>query len=86
LGAGWKAQASDNSYAYYGAVSTDSGKTFGAPVRISSAPSPPPEPFVPAGDDTTSIVLTGNTVYAAWADWRGGKNLQIWWGGLQLHP
>jgi len=86
LGAGWKAKASDNSYAYYGAVSDDGGQTFASPVRISSAPSPSPKPFVPAGDDTTSIVLNGNRLYAAWADWRGGKNLQIWWGGMPLHP
>ena len=86
MGAGWKAKASDNSYAYYAAVSYDGGATFTAPIRISSAQSPPPSPFVPAGDDTTSIVLTPHQLYAAWGDWRGGNNLQTWWGGFPIHP
>jgi hypothetical protein len=86
LGAGWKATRSDNSYTYYAAVSFDGGGTFAAPIRISRAESPPPDPFVPAGDDTTSIVLTPRALYAAWGDWRGGNNLQTWWGGFALHP
>jgi len=86
LGAGWKAIAPDRSYAYEATVSHDGGATFEAPIRISSATSPAPDPYVPAGDDTTSIVLTGDHLYAAWGDWRGGNNLQTWWGGFALGP
>jgi hypothetical protein len=85
LGAGWKATAPDGSYTYVAAVSSDGGATFGAPVRISSASSPPPSPYVPAGDDTTSIALTADRLYAAWGDWRGGS-LQTWWGGFGVGP
>jgi hypothetical protein len=86
LGAGWKATAPDSSYAYFAAVSNDGSATFTSPIRISRAPSPPPDPLFPAGDDTTSVVLLGSHLYAAWGDWRGGKNLQIWWGGFTLTP
>jgi hypothetical protein len=84
LGAGWKATASNNSYAYYATVSNDHGATFASPIRISRAVSPPPDPFYVAGDDTTSVVLTREHLYAAWGDWRGGNNLQAWWGGFRL--
>jgi hypothetical protein len=85
LGAGWKATAADGSYAYYAAVSFDGGRSFGSPIRISSAASPPPDPYFPAGDDTTSVVLASGRLYAVWGDWRG-NNLQTWWGGFALQP
>src|SRR5205807_5035374 len=72
LGAGWKATASDNSYAYYTTVSIDGGATFGSPIRISRAASPPPDPVYVAADDTTSVVLTRDHLYAAWGDWPDG--------------
>jgi hypothetical protein len=85
LGAGWKATAADGSYAYYAAVSFDGGRSFGSPIRISSAASPPPDPYFPAGDDATSVVLASGRLYAVWGDWRG-NNLQTWWGGFALQP
>jgi hypothetical protein len=85
LAVGWKAAAPDGSYAYYATVSYDGGRSFAPPVRISRAPSPAPDPVVPAGDDTTSVAVLGGHLYAAWGDWRG-KNLQTWWGGFPVRP
>jgi hypothetical protein len=52
------------------AVSADNGATFGAPVQLNSAASPPPDPKQFAEDDVSWVVVTTQYVYGAWGDWR----------------
>jgi hypothetical protein len=85
VGVGWRAISPDNSYAYYATVSSDAGATFAAPTRISRSVSPAPAPYMVAGDDTTSVTLTADHLYAAWGDWRGHSGLHTWWGGFALN-
>jgi hypothetical protein len=51
-------------------VSRDNGATYGAPVQLNSAPSPPPDPAQFAEDDVSWAVVTTQYVYGAWGDWR----------------
>jgi hypothetical protein len=59
-------------YNVWAAISRDGGTSFSAPLKISSAesPAPPSDPFGNAGDDYSSIAVSGNHVYVTWADWR----------------
>jgi len=59
-------------YNVWTAVSRDGGATFSAPLEVSSAdsPAPPSGPFGNAGDDYSSIAISGDHVYVTWADWR----------------
>ena len=45
--------------------------------------SPAPQPYYVAGDDFSTVTLTGSTLYGAWGDWRSG-HLDAWWGGFSL--
>ena len=54
----------------FAAVSRDNGGTFGAPVQLNSAASPPPDPVQFAEDDVSWVVVTTQYVYGAWGDWR----------------
>ena len=82
LGIGWRATASNGTYAFYGAVSYDDGRTFTV-HKLSKGDSPTNDPAWVAGDDTSAIWLTHDRFYAVWGDWRGGS-LQTWWGGFPL--
>ena len=83
LGAMWRTQHADGSYDAWAAVSRDGGRTFTSPVRISGAPSPPPQPDYAAGDDFSTVTLTHDALYAGWGDWRSG-HLDAWVGGFAL--
>ena len=78
LGCGLERDANDDpappgSYQVWAAVSNDSGKSFSLPLRISSAPSPPPDPNMLGGTDDTSVVaLSNQDVFVGWGDWRPG--------------
>lgn len=53
------------------------GVTFGQPIRLNTAASPPPDPRIEFGDDISNLVLDGHHAYAVWGDWRSGE-LQTW--------
>jgi hypothetical protein len=53
-------------------------------MRLSKVWSPAAPPFYVAGDDTSTVTLTNDHLYAAWGDWRGKGLEDIWWGGLRL--
>ncbi len=59
-------------YNVWAAVSRDGGATFSEPLEASSANSPAPQSgmFANAGDDYSSIAVSGDHVYVTWADWR----------------
>jgi len=54
----------------FAAISRDNGLTYGAPVQLNSAPSPPPDPNQLAEDDVSWVVVTTQYVYGGWGDWR----------------
>lgn len=58
-------------------VSKDGGATFSQPMKMDSAeelPAPPSNrPFALSHNGGASIALTGNSVLAAWPDWRTGE-------------
>ena len=84
LGVGWRATKDDGSYAFYVSASSDGGKTFPHTLRLSKRFSPAAPPYYVAGDDTSTVAVNGNTVYAAWGDWRGDGLEDVWWGGFTL--
>jgi hypothetical protein len=84
LGLGWRATYPDNSYAFFGAVSTDHGRTLTRAIQISRTHSPQAQPYYVAGDDTSTIAVTKTHLYGAWGDWRGGGLENVWWGGFPL--
>jgi hypothetical protein len=84
LGAGWKSLNKDGTYAFWAAYSADGGALFTPSVRVSSAPSPAPNPYYVAGDDYTSVAVTAHAIYGAWGDWRGGRGENAWWGGFSV--
>lgn len=84
LGLGWRAQYPDKSYAFFGAVSTDHGRTLTRAIQISRVHSPQAQPYYVAGDDTSTIAVTKTHLYGAWGDWRGGGLENVWWGGFPL--
>jgi hypothetical protein len=84
LGIGWRATRADGSYAFYVAASANGGQSFYTTMRLSKVWSPAAPPFYVAGDDTSTVTLTKDHLYAAWGDWRGKGLEDIWWGGLRL--
>jgi hypothetical protein len=54
----------------FAAISRDNGMTFSSPVQLNSAASPPPDPKQFAEDDVSWVVVTTQSVYGAWGDWR----------------
>ncbi len=62
----------DFPYNVWAAISRDGGASFSAPLEVGSAdsPAPPSGPFQNDGDDYSSIAVSGDHVYVAWADWR----------------
>lgn len=52
------------------ALSTDGGRSFSAPVKINSRPSPPPDPTQVAQDDVSWLAMTRTSMLSAWGDWR----------------
>lgn len=59
-------------YNVWAAISRDGGATFSAPFKVSSSdsPAPPSGPMENAGDNYSSIAVSGDHVYVTWADWR----------------
>jgi hypothetical protein len=51
-------------------ISRNNGQTYTTPVRLNSAPSPPPDPTQFAEDDVSWVAVTTQNVYGAWGDWR----------------
>ena len=84
LGVGWRATRADGSYAFYAAESPDGGRTFPHTLRLSSRFSPAAPPYYVAGDDTSTVALSDDRLYAAWGDWRAPGLEDIWWGGFSL--
>ncbi|HEU5035004.1 MAG TPA: sialidase family protein [Mycobacteriales bacterium] len=84
LGVGWRATRSDGSYAFYAAVSANSGASFLGLRRLSHRWSPPAPPYYVAGDDTSTVTVTRDHLYAAWGDWRGSGLEDVYWGGFPL--
>jgi hypothetical protein len=82
LGVGWRGTTSSGSYGFYAAFSRDNGARWTI-RRISRGDSPSNDALWVAGDDTSAIAMTGQTLYATWGDWRGNE-LHTWWGGLPL--
>ena len=81
---GRRATKSDGSYAFYAAASLDGGRTFPHTLRLSKRFSPQAPPYYVAGDDTSSVAVNGNKLYAAWGDWRGDGLEDVWLGGFTL--
>ena len=77
LGAMWRSEYSDGSYAVFAAVAPRGGGTFAPPVRLSSATSPAPVEVI-AGDDASSVTLDSRSLHAAWGDHRTGQ-LSPWY-------
>ena len=84
LGVGWRATRNDGSYAFYAAGSLDGGQTFPHTLRLSNKFSPAAPPYYVAGDDTSTVAVNGNKLYAAWGDWRGDGLEDVWVGGFAL--
>ena len=84
LGVGWRATRDDGSYAFYVSGSSDGGRTFPHTLRLSRHYSPAAPSYYVAGDDTSTVAVSGNKVYAAWGDWRGDGLEDVWWGGFTL--
>jgi hypothetical protein len=84
LGVGWRATRDNGSYAFFATVSTDGGRTFRGLQRLSSRWSPAAPVYYVAGDDTSTVTLTRDRLYAAWGDWRGPGLEDVYWGGFRL--
>jgi hypothetical protein len=80
----WKSTTADgNHFEVFLALSKDSGRTFAAPVRISSAPSALAPITYLAGDDLSWVSLDGDYAYVGWGDMRSG-DLQAWFARYRL--
>lgn len=65
------------------ALSADRGKTFGTPIKLNSAASPPPDPRQIFGDDLSHLILDQHFAYVVWGDWRSGEN-ETWFRRVPL--
>lgn len=59
------------------------GRTFGRPMRLNSAASPPPDPRYWFGDDISNLILDRHYAYAVWNDWRSGE-LETWFRKVKV--
>lgn len=59
------------------------GKTFGRPIRLNSAASPPADSRQWIGDDISNLILDRHYAYAVWGDWRSGE-LEVWLRKVRL--
>jgi hypothetical protein len=59
-------------YNIWAATSDDGGATFSAPIQISTANSPAPDPAYLGSDDFSYITLSHQDAFIGWADWRPG--------------
>ncbi|MDX6287095.1 MAG: hypothetical protein QOG53_2580 [Frankiales bacterium] len=76
--AAWRALYPDGTYEAWAAISSDGGRTFGSPNRLSTKRSPKPNFYLQiGGDDTTTAWLTRDHLLASWGDWRGGHGEQV---------
>lgn len=64
------------------AIAAD-GRTFGPPIRLNSAASPPADPRQWAADDISDLILDRHYAYAVWGDWRSGE-LEVWLRKVRL--
>jgi photosystem II stability/assembly factor-like uncharacterized protein len=84
LGVGWRGTKDDGSYAFYVSASPDGGRSFPHTLRLSKRFSPAAPAYYVAGDDTSTVAVSGNKLYAAWGDWRADGLEDVWWGGFSL--
>jgi hypothetical protein len=58
----------------WAAVSNDAGETVSAPLAVSTADSPAPQPLLPfgIGDDVSLLALSRTHAFKGWADDRPG--------------
>jgi len=78
LGLMWRSYTEQGSgpnlpYEIWAAISKNGGTTFSAPLKISTAPSPAPDPAYNTLDDTSFLSLTGHSALVGWGDWRPGN-------------
>lgn len=59
------------------------GRTFGRPIRLNTAASPPYDPRMQWGDDISNLVLGRHYAYAVWGDWRSGE-LETWFRKVSI--
>lgn len=75
LGVIWRAVYANYSYDIWGVISTDGGRSFSAPLRISSARSPGRNYYRNDGnfgDDVQDISMSKSRMYVVWGDYRAG--------------
>ena len=86
LGLEWRAIYPDYSYDVWAAISTDGGKNFSPPLRVSSARSPGTNYYRNDGnfgDDVQDFALSRNHMFVVWSDFRSGF-LGTWIGRVPL--
>lgn len=84
IGLVWKAVYPDGSFELWSAISRDAGATFSKPLKISSAPSQPRNYYRQSmNDDTDSIDMSRDYLYALWGDTRSGFQAS-WFGKVAL--
>ena len=83
LGVTWRTAYADGTFDAWAAVSVDGAGLFRPAVRLSSARSP--GPVATGGDDASDVVLTRDTLYAAWGDQRGAPPPAGWFGSAWNH-
>jgi hypothetical protein len=81
MGIVWKSVYKDGSFELWSAVSRDAGRTFSAPLKISSSPSPARNYYRQSlNDDNDGIDMSQDKLYAIWGDSRSG--FQASWFGI----
>jgi hypothetical protein len=86
LGLEWRAIYPNYSYDVWAAISTDGGKSFSPPLRISSARSPGTDYYRNDGnfgDDVQDFSMSRNHMFVVWSDYRSGF-LGTWIGRVSL--
>jgi hypothetical protein len=77
LGLSWRSSKTDGSYDVFGAVSTDGGRQFSVPTKLTPTSSRGP---TSTGDDCHCfVVVDGRDLITAWGDYRSGTR-EVWWG------
>lgn len=59
------------------------GKTFGRPIRLNTAASPPADPRQFINDDISDLIVDRHYAYAVWGDWRSGEE-EVWFRKIRL--
>jgi hypothetical protein len=91
LGVRWRSRNPNGSFDVDGVVSRDGGTTFDAPVRLTAArgpaPNPPPGPGFTGDDCACNLHLTDSTLVTTWADTTTSSsnptgNRELWFGSF----